>query len=570
MVRKQQPKGIKSGSTGIPDGSLAAFLFLATLAAYLPALQGALLWDDDQHVTQPAMQSLDGLGRIWFNLGSTLQYYPLLHSAFWLEHMLWGDSVLGYHLLNVALHAGSALLVVLIVRRLGLPGAWLAGFLFALHPVCVEAVAWISEQKSTLSGVFVLGSVLIYLDYDQTRRKWAYFAALMLFVLALLSKTTAATLPAGLLVILWWRRGRLDVKRDVLPLLPWFAIAIPAGLLTAWVERRFIGAQGVEFALSFQQRVLLAGRGLWFYAAKAVLPVDLIFSYPRWKLDPAVWWQWLFPAGVLVLAVALVVASRKSPHKTRGPLAAFLLFAGTLFPALGFVNVYPFRYSYVADHFQYVAMLGLLIPLASIIEASNLRMAASIALAAILGILTFRQTANYTDSETLYRATESHNPDSWLAHNNLGVMLAATPGRLSEAIAEYQEALRIEPDYPEAHNNLGRALSHIPGRFDDAAAEFRTAVRLRPGMAQAHLGLGNALAQMGGHLEDAASEYRAVLKIDADSAEAHFNLGNVLAQMPGELPNAIAEYQAAQRIRPDLDAAREMIEQLGGANPVRP
>ncbi len=545
---------------------MAALLFLATLAAYLPALQGTLLWDDDYHVTQPAMQSLHSLWQIWFEVGSTLQYYPLLHSAFWLEYLLWGDSVLGYHLLNVTLHAGSALLVMSIARRLRLQGAWLAGFLFALHPVCVEAVAWISEQKSTLSGVFVLGSILVYLEYDQTRRKRAYFIALMLFVLGLLSKTTAATLPAALLVILWWRRARLEVKRDLVPLLPWFGIAVPIGLFTAWVERQYIGAQGVEFALSFRQRVLLAGRALWFYAAKVVWPVDLVFSYPRWKLDPAAWWQWLFPAGVLVLAVVLVVA-----HKTRGPLAAVLLFAGTLFPALGFVNVYPFRYSYVADHFEYLAMLGLVMPLAAVIGALNLRMAASIVLAALLGIFTFRQSANYTDAETLYQATESRNPDSWLAHNNLGVM----PGRVSEAIAEYQEAIRIEPDYTEAHNNLGRALSHIPGRMDDAAAEFRTAIRLRPGMAQGHLGLGNALAQSGGHLlEDAAVEYRAVLKIDPDSTEAHFNLGNVLAQMPGGVPDATAEYQAALRIRPDLDAAREMIEQLqlrhSARRPIRP
>jgi hypothetical protein len=176
-------------------------IFAAALAAYWPALRGGFIWDDNFHVTPPALRSLHGLWRIWFDLGATQQYYPLLHSAFWFEHRLWGDAVLGYHLANLTQHALAACLVVLIVRRLALPGAWLAGLIFALHPVCVEAVAWISEQKSTLSAVFYLASALVYLRFDQTRRKPHYLWALGLFVLALLSKTVTATLPAALLVI---------------------------------------------------------------------------------------------------------------------------------------------------------------------------------------------------------------------------------------------------------------------------------------------------------------------------------------------------------------------------------
>ena len=187
-------------------------IFCATLAAYLPALNGGPLWDDSHHLTGPELQSFHGLWRIWFEMGATQQYYPLLHSAFWLEHRMWGDAVAGYHLTNIALHAFSACLVVMIVKRLSLPGAWLAGLVFALHPVNVEAVAWISEQKSTLSGVFCLASLLAYLHFDQNRRKSQYLLATVLFVLALLSKTVTATLPAVLLVIFWWQRGRLDVE----------------------------------------------------------------------------------------------------------------------------------------------------------------------------------------------------------------------------------------------------------------------------------------------------------------------------------------------------------------------
>src|ERR1039458_6864253 len=196
-VKRRSPKESPADGPGRQTISLQdvlgwASILCATLVAYLPALQGRLLWDDSSHVTRPDLQTLHGLWRIWFHLGATQQYYPLLHSAFWMEHRIWGDAVLGYHLTNVTLHAVSACLVVMIVRRLSLPGAWLAGLIFALHPVSAEAVAWISEQKSTLSGVFYLASALAYLHFDQSRRASRYWLALGLFVLALLTKTVTA------------------------------------------------------------------------------------------------------------------------------------------------------------------------------------------------------------------------------------------------------------------------------------------------------------------------------------------------------------------------------------------
>jgi hypothetical protein len=247
-----------------------------------------MLWDDSGHVTRSDLRSLHGLWRIWSDPGATQQYYPLLHSAFWLEHRLWGDSVVGYHLVNIALHALAACLVVRIARRLAIPGAWFAGLLFALHPICVGAVAWISEQKSTVSGAFYLASALAYLKFDESRKRSPYLAALGWFVAALLSKTVTAVLPGVLLVVLWWRRGRIEWKRDVRPLVPWFVLGACAGLFTAWVERTVIGAAGGEFALSSAQRLVLAGRVLWFYAGRVLWPVNLTFSYPRWSVDPSV------------------------------------------------------------------------------------------------------------------------------------------------------------------------------------------------------------------------------------------------------------------------------------------
>src|ERR1700689_518176 len=541
------------------DFVLWATIFCATLTAYLPALDGGLLWDDSSHLTKPGLQSFHGLWRIWFELGATQQYYPLLHSAFWLEHRMWGDAVAGYHLTNVALHALSACLIVMIMKRLSLPGAWFAGFVFALHPVHVESVAWISEQKSTLSGAFYLASLLTYLQFDQDRRKSKYLLATGLFVLALLSKTVTATLPAALLVIFWWRRGRLEWKRDVLPLLPWFAFGISAGLFTSWVERTLIGARGADFLLTPVQRGLIAGRAICFYAGKLLWPTNLTFFYPHWKIDPAVWWQWLFPAGVLAVVIGLVFVARRY----RGPLAGFLIFCGTLFPVLGFLNIYPFRYSYVADHFQYLGCLGIIVPVASVlvraIERISTRRALTIAccsmLILVLGVLTWRQCRMYRDIETLHRESLARNPGSWLAHYNLGVLFAEMPGRLPDAIAEYQAALRIKPDYAEAHVNLGIALSFTPGRLPDAVAEYQAALQIDPDYAEAHLNLGNILSQAPGRQSEAIAEFQAALRINPDYAEAHNELGIVLAETPGRLQDAIAEYQAALRINPDYAEA---------------
>jgi len=557
----------KADAAGPRRAGTWALLLCATLAAYLPALEGGLLWDDSSHVTKPELQSLHGLWRIWFDLGATQQYYPLLHTAFWLEHLVWGDAVLGYHLANVALHALSAGLVVTIARRLKLPGAWLAGFVFALYPVCVEAVAWISEQKSTLSGVFYLAAALTYLHFDETRRKSQYLVALGLFVLALLSKTVTATLPAALLVMFWWQRGRLEWKRDVLPLVPWFAVGACAGLFTAWVETnpRLIGAQGTHYALTLQQRLLLAGRVPWFYAWKVLWPSNLMFVYPRWTIDPGQWWQYLFPLGIVVVAAALVLLARRK----RGPLAGFLIFAGTLFPVLGFLNVYPFRYSYVADHFEYLAILGIIVPVASGLTVLAARIApgklGTIALPAMLlttlGAASWQQSGIYRDYEALFRATLAGNPGSAFVHNNLGVILMST-GRVPEARNEFEAAVRLEPDSPDYHDNLGLALASLPGRVPEAIAEYQTALRMDPGFQAAHLNLGLAWMSMPGHQQDAIAEYQKAIaeyrktqRTAPDYWEPHLNLGIAYAQMPGRQADAIAEFRAALEIKPDSELA---------------
>jgi tetratricopeptide (TPR) repeat protein len=575
-----------------------ALLLGLALCCYWPALRGGLVWDDQAHVTRRELQPVAGLGRIWCDLRATQQYYPVLHSAFWLEHRLWGDSTLGYHLLNVALHATAACLLVMVLRRLRVPGAEVAGVIFVVHPVGVESVAWISEQKNTLSLVLYLWSALVYLQFDEDRNlpppggraaTRHYFQALALFVLALLTKSVTATLPAALLVVLWWRNGRLSWRRDAAVLLPWFAAAVASGLFTAWVERAYNGAVGADYDLTIGQRLLLSGRVIWFYLAKLLWPARLIFIYPHWDVKSAAagWWAYL-AAAAAVTAVLWRLRGR-----WRGPLAVWLFFVGSLFPALGFFNVYPFVYSYVADHFQYLPSIGimagasagaalLLARFPPAARAAGWMVGAG--LVAILVALSRDQSRNYVDGTTLFERTIEQNPDCFLAHNNVAIDLEHS-GHPAQAEAEYLRAIAIKPDLPEAHYNLGHLYYGLPGRLDDAVAQFTEAIRLKPDYPEAHDNLGNCLARKEGRAEDAIAQFREALRLRPDYPEAHGNLGmmldhegmtfdaiaqfgealrlmpesvqahlgmaGALMKLPGRTNDAIAEFEEAVRLRPD-------------------
>ena len=527
-------------------------LFIAALIAYWPALGGGTIWDDDGHITRADLRSLAGLMRIWFEPGATQQYYPLLHSAFWLEHHLWGDAAFGYHLINVLLHATAASLFATLLRRLAVPGAWLAAMIFALHPVCAESVAWISEQKNTLSTVLYLGASLAYLRFVSERKPASYALATVLFVAALCTKTVTATLPATLLVIAWWRNGWPGVRAELRTLLPWLALGALGGLATAHFERNLIGAQGADFDLSIVQRVLLAGRVVWFYFGKLLWPADLIFIYPRWTIAADDALAYACPLAALALLGALAWRARMS----RGPLAAALIFGGSLFPALGFVNAFPFLFSFVADHFQYLASLALiaLLPAAWQLLVPRLpravAVAAPIALIAMLGTLTWRQAGMYRDVVTLYETTLEKNPACWLAHNNLGNLFAAD-GHADEAVTHFEAALKFRPDYPEAESNLGDALNQLH-RFTEALPHLQRAVRRQPNFANAHNNLGIALASTD-RPDEGMAEFRAAIRLRADYAQARMNLAIALARA-GQMAEAERERAQALRLDPSLGA----------------
>lgn len=505
---------------------LAAALIILVVLAYQQVWHAGYIWDDDYYVTRnPTLRDLHGLWRIWFEPASTPQYYPLVHTSYWLEYHLWGLRPLGYHLDNIFLHGIASVLLWRCLLILRIPGAWMAAALFALHPVAVESVAWITERKNVLSGVFYFAAALSYFRFEAARKQperadravW-YSLALVCFGCALLSKTVVCSLPAALLLIVWWKEGQLR-WRDMQPLVPFFVAGVALGLNTAWLEVHHVGAEGAVFSLTWSQRFLVAGRAVWFYAAKILWPAKLTFIYPRWDVRPADLEQWLFPIGIVLLLAALWFWRRKIG---RGPLAAALFFIGSLFPALGFLNVYPFRYSFVADHFQYLANLGLLVPIGA--GLSRLPRAIPVIVLAMIGFLTWRQGAVYENLEALWRDALTKNPGSWMVQNNYGAVLLQK-GEPVAALEYFRRADELDPTNVENAHNIGVALLRA-SRPEDALPYLQRAEKLDAKRATVHYNLGTALKQLG-RVDDAVVEFNKTFELDSTYAPALVELGAI-------------------------------------------
>jgi len=555
-------KGIAGFLQSLPNWPWLLGLLLAagTIIAYQPAWRAGFIWDDDVYVTNnPLLSAPDGLKRIWFSMHSHSQYCPLVITTFRFECMLWGLNSVGYHVVNILLHSANALLVWAVLRRLALPGAWLAAAIFALHPVQVESVAWITERKNVLSLFFYLLALLAWVEFVEERpnRLWRFYVlALIFYALALFSKTTACTLPAALLLVLWLK-GKTMNRFRLARIVPFIALGVGLGLVSVWWERH-LGNYLKDVGQSFSglERLLIATRALWFYAVELVWPTKLTFSYPRWEINSRDPLQYVWLIGCV--AVALLLWRRRNALG-RGPVAALVFFVAALSPLLGFIPVYTFRYSFVADHYQYVASVGPLALAATCITTALglvekgkpfLKPFLCGTLLLVLGALTWRQSAMYADVETLWRTTIERNPDSYLAHNNFGNVLFRK-GQVNEAIAHYQKALAILPDYSEAHYNFGMALIQN-GRVDEAIAHFEKAAETRPDsqgvQAMAHNNLGDLLSQRG-QADEAIAHFQKAIQIDPRLASAHAGLGDLLLRK-GRAAEAVAHYQTAMEIQP--------------------
>lgn len=589
-----QAAPLKSGF-GSRGWSLAAglALFLLTLLVYSPVRDAGFIWDDDVMLTgNRQVQSPDGLKAIWFST-ELADYFPLTSTALWLQWRLWGPDPLGYHVVNVLLHATAALLWWRVFARLRLPGAWFAAALFALHPVNVESVAWITEIKNTLAMVFLALTAWAFVRWDEKPASIGWYAlALLAFAGSLLSKTAVVPVPVVMLAYVWWRHGRIS-RRDAAATVPFFAAAAVLAVVTLWFhEHRALGGMVVrdDGALA---RVAGAGWAVWFYLGKLLVPANLAFVYPRWVIDPG---NPLVYLPLLALIGLLFGVWRMRGRIGRGPLFAVLWFVVLLLPVLGFVNISYMRHSFVADRWQYFALV---VPIAALVAVAATkitsrlaRVAAAAGLLIVAGGLTARQAETYDSVDTLWRATLARNPDAAVAHSEVGNGFLER-GQTDQAIEHYEAALRVQPDYGLAHHNYGCALLR-KGRTAEAVERFRLAIRHHPALQPAYLYLGRTLLQEGatdeaashleravalqpdlaearyhlasarlqqGRLDDAVAQFRAAVAHDPGSAQAHNDLGVALIQT-GNAPEAREHFGRAVELAPDFSSARNNLARM--------
>ena len=568
---------------------LIAFVFIA----YARVFRADFVWDDESHLTRnPCVIGPLGFKEIWTTAQAV--YYPLVLTTFWTLHKFVGLNPFPYHFLNVLLHSASAVLLWRILKLLNVRGAWLGAALWALHPVLVQSVAWITELKNTQSCMFYLLSILFFLKWgDQEeavsgppqrwtgdRRFLGFVLSLVFFILATLSKPSVVMLPFVIALCIWWMRGKIR-WRDALTLTPFALISALASAWTIWEQRFHARAVGPDWAQTFPERMIIAGKAIWFYLCKLVWPDPLIFIYPRWDLDSS---KVLAYLPLLTAFAGLVALWFIRAKWGRALLFAAAYYVVSLFPVLGFFTVFFFRYSFVSDHFQYLASMGPLalagagiatiagricetprelasdtVPLQNLgnnFGVSRAKIGLSVALCGILlvslGFLTWRQTAEYHNLFALYTATLQKNPGCWMAHYNLGIFLSEQ-GEADQAIDHYRQAVVLRPDYAEAHYNLGRLLVE-QGQFNDAIAHYERAAAINPADAEAQNNLGVTLFGIG-RPDDAIAHYQKALEIRPHYAEASCNLANALIAK-GDLDGAIAQYKACLAAIPDQEEAQ--------------
>ncbi len=563
------------------DWCWAVLLIALVLVAYAPVFRAGFIWDDESHLTQnPCIVGPLGLKEIWTSTRAV--YYPLVLTTFWALHKFVGLLPLPYHILTVLMHAGSAVLLWRVLRQLRVGGAWLGAALWALHPMMVQSVAWVTELKNTQSCLFYLLSILCFLNWEEQTRfsrvapiKGALMFGLSLacFVLATLSKPSVVMLPVVLALCIWWRRKRIAWQHAV-SLAPFLIISALASVWTIWEQKFHANAIGPEWAQTGPERLIIAGRAIWFYLAKLFWPHPLIFIYPRWEIYSS---QWMAYLPLVAASVGMILLWLLPGKGGRPVFFAAAYYVVSLFPVLGFFNVYFFRYSFVSDHFQYLASMGPLALAGAAIAEGCRRLAAMRrgpsllpaprqsgvaittewqsfllpaiggALLLVLGVLTWQQTAIYHDLITLYTRTLAKNPGCWMAHYNLGIVLR-DHGETDQAITHYRQAIALRAGYAEAHYNLGRLLAE-KGEVSDAIDQYEAALAINPADAEAHNNLGATLFEAG-RIDDAIAHYQQALAIRPDYAAASCNLAKALLSK-GDMDGAIAHYLTCVAVLPN-------------------
>lgn len=568
-------------------------LVLLTLLCYAPSLSNGFIWDDDGYVqANPTLRSVQGLIDIWTVRGATPQYYPLVHTTFWIEFQSWGLWAPGYHITNLILHMGVSLLWWVLLTRLGLKRiAYLAAMVFAVHPIHVETVCWITERKNVLSLLCYLLAVLCYLNFTglsepdcvspirRTRRlllcaQW-YVLALLCFVAALLSKTVTCTFPAAMVLVLWVRSCESSDSlktvlrklpwKQVLWLLPFFIIGITLARITMSMETNEVGASGVAWDQTVPERIIIYGRAVLFYFHKVLMPDVFMFNYPRWEIDGQQVALYLFPLAVLGLAILFWCLRRRM---TLWLLAGLLIAIGTLLPASGLFDVYPMRFSFVADHFAYHATMGFIaIGMGLVCWLTGrlkpvMRSLFLIAMFAGLMVQTMRYTPAYANWYTLFTDTLHKNPDSWMAYNYRGVAyekqydFTHDPALIKLAYTDYRSGLKLHQDFAQLHANYGSVLIKR-GDPANAITQLKRAVQLQPDLPQGHYWLALAMDQTG-DVQTAVTHYQQAVEIFPGYVSAWHHLGRALAKR-GKFDDATHAYDQAIKLRPQAPAAYQEL-----------
>ena len=581
------------------QAAVIAAIIIAVVVVYLPAFRGEFVWDDFLLITgNPLLQNFSGLLEIWSG-GRTADYFPLTNTVFWIEHHLFGANPTGYHAVNILLQIANALLVWRLLKRLNIPGAWLAGLIFGIHPIHVASVAWISELKNLLAMFFALLSVLCFLELDDQRLRnstAAYAASLAFFALALLSKTQVVFLPVVLLLCAWWQNKNLpggkttqNLRRDVIRSLPFFLLALVLGLVTMWFQNRGIGEEEIIIG-SLPRRLVNAGMAIWWYAAHLFAPVRLMAIYPNWRFDSPRVLEWL-PLIALIGVLAGLWHWRN--RGTRGALFAVACFIVALLPSLGLVRMaYVRSGTLVADHLQYFADVSLIALFCAGVaygwkqrqRATQIATATVVTLlVAAMGTYAFARADVYRNEETLWPDNFSKNPDAWQAH----IMMAQRrfkQERYAEAAYHAGRAAELKPELADIHNQLGLVYCRLE-RFEEGIAEYRNALQLKEanpstarsaGVAKIRANLANALAITANHLsesapqvpeeairryDEAVRQYEEALEIDPQQPAVHRNLGMLLAQL-GRYDEAIPHLQATLQMAPNEPTARQLLDAI--------